>query len=250
MSDQYHPDFTTWGAVSKTIHVLKTEIAFFGALIILYAIISTLPALYIYDGIDFSDPAAIIKIYSVENPLFLVTTIFYYLLFALYFVFAIDRTDAHLNGYSFDDYPYLSRGLKSVLPVIIIYIISMLLMMVGLFLFIVPGLIVMAGLYLAIPAKLAENISIFEAISRSWDLSKGHRMAIWGVILIPLIPIIIIVFTGMSFMIGDLQESGDISALMSPAYIILNAAINGIVTTFYIVATAVCYHQIKMEKIA
>jgi hypothetical protein len=90
MSDQYHPDFTTWGAVSKTVQVLKNEIAFFGTLIILYAIISTVPALYIYDGIDFTNPDNIIELYSTGNLLFLATTIFYYLLIALYFVFAID----------------------------------------------------------------------------------------------------------------------------------------------------------------
>ncbi|HPF47967.1 MAG TPA: hypothetical protein PK690_13950, partial [Emcibacteraceae bacterium] len=172
-----------------------------------------------------------------------------YVAYTLYLIFIIDRTDAYLNGYSFDDYPYLSRGIKTILPVIGIYFIYTILSVLGFILLIVPGLIVVAGLYVAIPAKLSENISILAALQRSWTLTKGHRLTIWGVILIPLIPILIITYIGMFSMLGDLRETGDISVMLSPAYLIINTAFNAVITTFFIIAMTVCYHQIKYENL-
>ena len=197
MSKAHHPDFTAFGAILRTFQVMREEFLFFAILITLYVVISTVPYLFLFDGVDLTDPTVFMELALNDQPYFLVLSLAYYLLYAVFVVYILDRTNANLNNYSLNEYPYVKRAAMSAAPVILIYLITMILTSLGLVLLIVPGLIVLAGLYLAIPAKLAENISFLSAIPRSWELTKGHRLGIWGVLLIPLIPILIISFLGM-----------------------------------------------------
>lgn len=249
MSDQYHPDFTVFGAIVKTIRVIRDEFQFFAILIFLYTIVSTVSSLYLFDGVDLTNPAASPGDYGIGGVFFIIITVFFYLLYAIYLIFILDRANANLNGYSFHDYPYLPRALKTVFPVILLYVIFGILAGTGFLLLIIPGLIVVAGLYLMIPIKLAENIDIASAISRSWNLSKGNRLGIWGVILIPIIPLMIITFTSLSYFAAELNTVEDFNAAFSPMFLIVSGLINGFFTVFYTTASGVVYHQIKMEKI-
>ena len=72
MSDQYQPDFTAWGAISSTFQVICKESKFFGTMIFIYVILYGAPYLFLFDGIDFTNPEAIFDLYSAGNPLFLI----------------------------------------------------------------------------------------------------------------------------------------------------------------------------------
>tara|TARA_R110002073_G_scaffold195128_1_gene354240 strand:- start:534 stop:1304 length:771 start_codon:yes stop_codon:yes gene_type:complete len=249
MSQAHHPDFTAFGAILRTIQVMREEFLFFAILITLYVVISTVPYLFLFDGVDLTDPTVFMELALNDQPYFLVLSLAYYLLYAVFVVYILDRTNANLNNYSLNEYPYVKRAAMSAAPVILIYLITMILTSLGLVLLIVPGLIVLAGLYLAIPAKLAENISFLSAIPRSWELTKGHRLGIWGVLLIPLIPILIISFLGMFLFMSELQTSGDINAFVSPTMLTLNALVSGVCTAFYVAVSGVVYHQISNENV-
>ncbi len=250
MSDQFYPQFTAWGTIKKSLTVMMDEYRFFGMLLIAYVLFSTVPYIYLFDGIDLTNPEVMLEYLSGSHPYLAGLTVFFYFLYAYVYILVLDRTNASLNGYSFHDYPYISRAVKTIIPVIFLYISIAILVGVGLILLIIPGLIAAAGLYLVIPAKLAENLSVSDAIPRGWNLSKGHRLGIWGVILIPFIPVLVLMFLTMGYFAGVLagiETAEDINRIFSPTYLILNALFNGFLTFFYVVASGVSYHLIAKE---
>lgn len=249
MSETHHPDFTAFGAIGETIRVMRSEFRFFTTLIVIYVAVSVTPYLFMLDGVDFTDPEVLLGQMQNGQPYIFALYIVYYLLYAVFIIYVLDRTNASLNNYPMSEYPYINRATMCAVPVILIYIISAFLAGIGFILLIVPGLIIMAGLFLAIPAKLAENINFLSAISRSWELTKGHRLSIWGVILIPLIPLILISFVGMSVIMDDVRETGEISSMFSPAWLAISAVVNIAFATFFFAASGVVYHQLINENL-
>lgn len=151
MSNLYHQSFTVFNALADGFRVMKNEFSFFGILIILYAILASLPYVLFLD--DFSDPEIFFNLVEQGDFPFLIFYVFYYVLYGIVIIITLDKTHATYNDIEFENYPYISRAVKAVLPVIGIYIISMILSFLGFILLIVPGIIVFLTLYLSIPAK-------------------------------------------------------------------------------------------------
>jgi len=72
--------------------------------------------------------------------------------------------------------------------------------LVGLLLLIVPGVILAWRLFLAPYILIDQKTGVFEAISKSWKMTKGYADAIYGVILISLV----LSLTGIIPVIGSL----------------------------------------------
>jgi hypothetical protein len=72
-------------------------------------------------------------------------------------------------------------GLSRVFPVIIASIMTGLVVVVGLVLCIIPGLIALTALAVVIPACVVEQLGPIDSMSRSADLTTGHRWPILGV---------------------------------------------------------------------
>lgn len=247
MSQEPIPSFGAFSTLEQSFRVLFSDIKFFAAILLLYTLISAVPYLFIFDGIDFSDPQVILEMAQTGNVLFGILTLIYYLLYAFMFVVVLDKTNATLNGLDFDEYPYVNRAFKTVLPVVLIYISTIIGVTLGLLLLIIPGLIVIAGLYIATPVKLAENISFDQALLRSWSMTKGRRLSIWGIILIPLVPMMIITFGLMGVLAVQVLGDGGIEAVISPTVLIINYLLSGSFTIFYMIAAGVAYQLIKNE---
>lgn len=70
--------------------------------------------------------------------------------------------------------------------------------LIGLLLFIIPGIILALGWALAPVILLSENVGVFEALKRSWQLTNGYKinlyLKLWGFMLLNIffIPILII----------------------------------------------------------
>ena len=76
--------------------------------------------------------------------------------------------------------PYIGRLLIcSMLTAVVIF--------VGLILLIVPGIILIAGLILAVPALVIEGISASASLSRSWELTRGSRWRMLGLLVVVII---------------------------------------------------------------
>ena len=247
MSQAHHPDFTAFGAIEKTCQVMREEFKFFAIIIVLYALVSSFPFLF-YSGLDFANLAEVMERMNYVQSNNLAISLINYSVVSFLIINILDRTNANLNNYSVKEYPYVERALYSFIPVSLIFIISWILITLGLVLLIVPGLIVIAGLYLATPLKLDENVNFISALQKSWVLSKGHRLSIWGVILLPLIPILIIFFI-LNFIITGIFISTAVTEITIIATATVYALITGTISVFMLTASGVVYHQISNEVI-
>ncbi len=98
----------------------------------------------------------------------------------------------------------ITRGLVSIVPVIIGSILLSLGVSVGLMLIVVPGLILLVMWWVYIPAIVVESKGIIEAFGRSRELTRGRRWHLLGLILIVGIVVLIV-----SFVIGKAAAGCD-----------------------------------------
>src|SRR5690348_13132389 len=80
----------------------------------------------------------------------------------------------------------LGKGLARFVPVLGTTLLSTLITGLGSVL-IVPGLIAMSMLYVALPVCVVERLGPVDSLSRSADLTKGHRWKVFGLAILLLI---------------------------------------------------------------
>lgn len=96
----------------------------------------------------------------------------------------VHATVADLNGRRVVLGDSLKVGLRNCLPLIGLAILTGLAIGIGMLLLIVPGLILMVMWSVAVPAKVVEKIGVFDAFTRSRDLTRGRRWPIFGLIVL------------------------------------------------------------------
>lgn len=245
MANNYHQSFSVFNALGDGFKIMKNEFSFFGVLVITYAILAATPYIFMFGEI--SSPEELLNYLEQGNFSFTLFYLFYYLLYGIVIIITLDKTHAIYNDIDFNNYPYVARAVKAVFPVIGVYILSMILTFIGFIFLIIPGLVVVLTLYLAVPAKLAENVGIIDALKRSRELTKDNRWGILGTLLLPLIPIMIISFVIMSIMLTGIQDTGDLFSI-NPMYFIFNAAFGSLTAVYFIVVMGVIYQQIVAER--
>jgi hypothetical protein len=87
---------------------------------------------------------------------------------------------AHLNGQPAGLGPCLSAGLRSCLPLIGMMILFGLAVWIGLIFLIVPGVMMAVAWIVAAPVIVVERTGVFAAFSRSADLTRGRRWAVFA----------------------------------------------------------------------
>lgn len=109
---------------------------------------------------------------------------------------------------------------------------------------IVPGLVVMAGLFVAIPALVVEEESASMALSRSWDLTRGHRLSTFGVIFI------FIVLQQLTEVPAYVTEDLGVAQEGVGAFLllVLTTGLSLVFTAVQSVSSAVAYHDLRVEK--
>jgi hypothetical protein len=126
----------------------------------------------------------------------------------------------------------LRTGLEMVLPVIGIAIVTGLGIILGFFLLIVPGIMLAIAWSVAVPAKVAERIGVFESLSRSRALTKGHRWKIFWLLVLTSI----LIGMGQGALVGAFTAFGAAVGAVAAA---IGAAIAGaimatLVATMYV----------------
>ena len=136
-------------------------------------------------------------------------------------------------------------GLKRFLPVIGVSFLVTLAIVGGTLLLLIPGIIVTCMLYVAIPASIVERPGLLGALRRSRDLTRGHRMQIFGLYLLSALVI------GISGTILQRVVLGDAAAATParwPTFVYAELGRRVVVGPFAAVIPAVAYFLLRQEK--
>jgi len=152
-------------------------------------------------------------------------------------------TVQHLGGERSTLGQIISRGMSTIGPVIVVALLLSLVIALGFILLIVPGVFLTVAYAVVIPAAVVERPGIIGAFKRSWELTKGYRWRVFGILLILLV--IMFVF---AFVVGAI---GGFTAFTTESFTILilvNYLISAITGTVMSVMIAVIYHDLRVAK--
>ena len=134
-------------------------------------------------------------------------------------------------------------GIKRMLPVLGVGILSTICVALATLALIIPGIIVACMLYVAVPAAVVEKPGIVGALKRSRELTADSRVAIFGVLLVIGALGWVVRKIMESILLGDNASIGDVKAFLwvtvgvSLVLASLSAVINGVV-----------YHDLRQAK--
>lgn len=140
----------------------------------------------------------------------------------------------------------ISRGIATMIPVIVGSILFSLAVTVGLALLIIPGIILLLMWWVYIPVVVVENKGITGSFGRSSELTRGRRWHLLGLFLVILIISIVVggVLAGsLAAIIVTAQSPGALLAAQ-----IFQYAISSIIGAFSAVMIAVTYYYLRAEK--
>lgn len=95
-----------------------------------------------------------------------------------------------------------SAGLAKLLPVLLLLILWSLAVGLGWLLLIIPALILISMWSVAIPALVTEDLPVTQSFGRSRALTRGHRLAIFGVLLLVVVLMYAAIFAGAGLALG------------------------------------------------
>jgi uncharacterized membrane protein len=146
----------------------------------------------------------------------------------------------------------LTASLSKVLPLLGLTILLTLALVVGTILLIVPGIILYIMWCVTTPALVAEDIGVFEAFSRSQELTKGNRWRIFGIFLLLLVLAwIFLTIVGVVLAATGLAASavaGMAGGSLPIAYMAFNAVTSTLMTAFSCALIATLYVELRRNK--
>lgn len=140
-------------------------------------------------------------------------------------------------------------ALSGFLPSLGIIVLYWLGVMLGWLFIVVPGVILICMWSVALPAKLAEGIGVFDAFSRSRELTRGNRLSIFWILLLLVIAYYIVSAMLTAGLFGSaglgalqrletgegLQRFGTIAAVVSiPIGLVSGLVLRAVVASLYI----------------
>jgi hypothetical protein len=96
----------------------------------------------------------------------------------------VHGTIATLNGKPAKFIECLLTGLESLPKVVRIGFLEGVFILLGFVLFVVPGLIALVMLCVSVPSAIVEKKPVLDSLSRSAELTSGHRWAIFGLLVV------------------------------------------------------------------
>ena len=178
--------------------------------------------------------------------------------FICYFVFqaaVVHATVAYLNGKraSFGD--ALSTGLANFFPLFPLSLLVGLGVLGGMILLIVPGFIIALMWSVAVPVRVVEHTGITAALGRSSELTRGHRWAIFGLVIAFIILEVIIsaIFGAVSIAQYAFSNPGDPAAVMrawttSPSHLASSTVTAIIYSVIAAAGAASIYYELRVIK--
>lgn len=137
-------------------------------------------------------------------------------------------------------------GLKKALPLVGLAIVMGMALVIGFILLIVPGIVLAVFWAVAAPVLVAENRGVFASLERSADLTKGHRWALFG---------LLVIYAVLSWIIGIVVAvvGGALGALATgamsgPVMMVINAIINVLSGVVGSAGAASLYFELRSAK--
>ncbi len=148
----------------------------------------------------------------------------------------------HLAGKRVSLGAMVGAGLRRAVPLLVVGVLSYLIVVLGMVLLLVPGIIFACALAVAIPAVVVERPGVFGAIKRSFALTKKKRLAILAIFFL----LFLIVFA-VNLFAGFVLPA--LTAAVSPMIgTVLGFVVNAVFGSFFWVAPAVVYHDLRVAK--
>lgn len=140
----------------------------------------------------------------------------------------------------------LSSAMKSVLPLIVIAILSGVGMMLGAMLLLVPGFILAMMWFVVVPVRMVENTGISESFGRSRALTKGYRGKIFLLFLMYLVLALAIAFAtrplmGVSMIVPKPGE-------LNVPYVVVGWAEQVFLAALTAAGIASVYYELRLVK--
>ena len=152
-----------------------------------------------------------------------------------------------LNGKHASVAECLSTGLKNLVPLLLIGLLMVLGIFAGTILLIVPGIILLVMWSVAGAACVVEHTGVFGAFSRSRELTRGHRWAIFGlyVAVIVLMIIISMVFAGLTGMSMLAEPTSTTPSLVELGGSMVSTMITSVICSTF---SAAIYYELRQIK--
>jgi uncharacterized membrane protein len=142
----------------------------------------------------------------------------------------------------------LTTGLGRFFPVLGVAILTMLAIAGGLLLFIVPGLIVTCVLYVTTQVAVLERPGVFGALSRSSELTRGHRWQIFAIVLLVWLLNYAVSELMQVLMVDELQRAeADLYAVLR-RYFYLDLGRTVLMGSLSSVMASSAYYYLRLEK--
>lgn len=129
-----------------------------------------------------------------------------------------------------------SHGFHMIVPALGVIITAGVLIGIGFMLFIVPGVILSLVLFVAVPAAIAEHLTVGDALRRSGQLTNGHRWSLLGYLVVLWIASVLISwFVGLISSFFNLEE---VAAVL----------ISSLISAFSAIVAGVVYNDLRQIK--
>jgi hypothetical protein len=174
--------FSTGRVISRTFSVIGRNMVTFVVLGLLVVVPLNIYAWFFLHSVGGASPFAIYTrqlLPFIIGSFVLQTALHYLLQGAL-----VHGTIVDLNGRRAAFGECLSTALRSLFPLIVIAFLATIAIYVGLILLVFPGLILATMWFVVVPVRVVESTGIIRSFSRSSELTRGHRGAIFGLLII------------------------------------------------------------------
>lgn len=238
------PAFSMGEVVSRTFSVIGRHFLLFFGLALLASLPAVLLALLIRP-VGKTGAAAAMLLGSRYWITFAATMLVSMILSVLLSAVLTYGTVTDLNGRkpSFSD--ALATAVRLFFPLVAIAVISTVGFGLGLVALIVPGLMLITAWAVAVPVRVIENTRILDTFSRSAELTKGHRWAIFGLLVV--YGAIVLVVSLVSRPVLLAASAAQIGGL-PVVYTVADTVIRAVTSVISATGIACLYYELRVSK--
>ena len=111
----------------------------------------------------------------------------------------------------------------------------------------IPMMYLAIAWWVVIPATVVERPGVLAAFSRSAELTRGRRWAIFGLVIIFLIGYIVISMVVGAVLLGVFFGGGGFDGGSVVVTVLISWGLQAVVNVFYAVLIGVCYYLLRMD---